>query len=111
MIIRRASTFNTSRIDHIYSDLHDKGTRLFLHYGDLTDSEQITSIIYNIEPDEVYHLGAQSHVRVSFDTPTYTGDVTGLGTTRLLKADVMCFVPMKGIERGEIGFLDKYLEY
>ena len=85
MIIRRASTFNTSRIDHIYSDLHDKGTRLFLHYGDLTDSEQVTSIIYNIEPDEVYHLGAQSHVRVSFDTPTYTGDVTGLGTTRLLE--------------------------
>ena len=84
-IIRRASTFNTSRIDHIYSDLHDKGTRLFLHYGDLTDSEQVSSIIYNIEPDEVYHLGAQSHVRVSFDTPTYTGDVTALGTTRLLE--------------------------
>lgn len=84
-IIRRASTFNTSRIDHIYSDLHKKGVKMFLHYGDLTDSEQISSIIYNIEPEEVYHLGAQSHVRVSFDTPTYTGNVTALGTTRLLE--------------------------
>jgi len=84
-IIRRASTFNTSRIDHIYADYHQKGVRLFLHYGDLSDSEQISSIIYNIEPQEVYHLGAQSHVRVSFDTPTYTGEATGLGTTRLLE--------------------------
>lgn len=84
-IVRRASTFNTSRLDHIYSDLHKEGTRLFLHYGDLSDSEQISSIIYNVEPEEVYHLGAQSHVRVSFDTPTYTGDVTGLGTGRLLE--------------------------
>ena len=69
----------------MYRDLHEKDTRLFLHYGDLSDSEQVSSIIYNIEPDEVYHLGAQSHVRVSFDTPTYTGDVTALGTTRLLE--------------------------
>ncbi|MCJ7489612.1 MAG: GDP-mannose 4,6-dehydratase, partial [Thermoplasmata archaeon] len=84
-IIRRASTFNTARIDHIFRDLHEEDTRLFLHYGDLSDSEQISSIIYNIEPDEVYHLGAQSHVRVSFDTPTYTGDVTALGTSRLLE--------------------------
>lgn len=84
-IIRRASTFNTSRIDHIFRDLHEEDTRLFLHYGDLSDSEQISSIIYNIEPDEVYHLGAQSHVRVSFDTPTYTGDITALGTSRLLE--------------------------
>ena len=84
-IIRRASTFNTARIDHIYRDYHLEDVRLFLHYGDLTDSEQISNIIYNIEPEEIYHLGAQSHVRVSFDTPTYTGEATGLGTTRLLE--------------------------
>lgn len=85
-IIRRSSTFNTSRIDHIYVDPHDPNARLFLHYGDLSDSEQISNIIYNIEPDEVYHLGAQSHVRVSFDSPEYTGNVTALGTTRILEA-------------------------
>ncbi len=85
-LIRRASTFNTKRIEHIYKDPHAPDTRLFLHYGDLSDSEQITNIIYNIKPDEVYHLGAQSHVRVSFDMPEYSGDVTGLGTTRLLQA-------------------------
>jgi len=85
-IIRRASTFNTGRIDHIYSDPHNPGTNLHLHYGDLSDSGQIIELIYNIKPDEIYHLGAQSHVRVSFDTPEYTGDVTGLGTTRILEA-------------------------
>ena len=85
-IIRRASTFNTSRIDHIYVDPHKSGARLFLHYGDLSDSEQISNVIYNIKPDEVYHLGAQSHVRVSFDIPEYSGNVTGLGTTRILEA-------------------------
>lgn len=84
-IVRRASTFNTSRIDHIFTDPHDPDSRFFLHYGDLSDDEQISHIIYNIKPDEVYHLGAQSHVRVSFDTPEYTGNVTGLGTTRLLE--------------------------
>jgi GDPmannose 4,6-dehydratase len=85
-IIRRSSTFNTSRIDHIYVDPHDPNARLFLHYGDLSDSEQISNIIYNIKPDEIYHLGAQSHVRVSFETPEYTGNVTALGTTRILEA-------------------------
>jgi GDPmannose 4,6-dehydratase len=85
-IIRRASTFNTARIDHIYVDPHDPHAKLFLHYGDLSDSEQITNIIYNIKPDEVYHLGAQSHVRVSFDIPEYTTNVNALGTTRLLEA-------------------------
>jgi len=85
-IIRRASTFNTSRIDHIYVDPHDPNARLFLYYGDLADSEQISNIIYNIKPDEVYHLGAQSHVRVSFDIPEYTGNVTALGTMRILEA-------------------------
>lgn len=85
-LIRRASTFNTGRIDHIYVDPHTPGARLFLHYGDLSNSEQISNIIYNIKPDEVYHLAAQSHVRVSFDIPEYTGDITGLGTARLLEA-------------------------
>ncbi len=85
-IIRRASTFNTGRIDHIYTDPHDPSARLFLHFGDLSDSEQINNLIYNIKPDEVYHLGAQSHVRVSFDIPEYTGNVTALGTVRLLEA-------------------------
>ncbi|MCX7817481.1 MAG: GDP-mannose 4,6-dehydratase [Syntrophales bacterium] len=85
-LIRRASTFNTGRIDHIYTDPHTEGTKLFLHHGDLSDSGQLINLIYNIKPDEIYHLGAQSHVRVSFDTPEYTGDITGLGTTRLLEA-------------------------
>jgi GDPmannose 4,6-dehydratase len=85
-IIRRASTFNTARIDHIYQDPHNPEATLFLHYGDLSDSEQVSNIIYNIKPNEIYHLGAQSHVRVSFDTPEYTGNVTALGTTRLLEA-------------------------
>jgi len=85
-LIRRASTFNTDRIDHIYRDPHEPAARLYLHYGDLANGEQLTNLIYNIKPDEIYHLGAQSHVRVSFDTPEYTGDVTGLGTTRILEA-------------------------
>jgi GDPmannose 4,6-dehydratase len=85
-LIRRSSTFNTDRIDHIYQDQHVTGTRLFLHYGDLSVSGQMADLIYNIKPDEVYHLGAQSHVRVSFDMPEYTGDVTGLGAVRLLEA-------------------------
>ena len=85
-IIRRASTFNTSRIEHIYEDPHNPGTRLFLHYGDLSSGEQLTNLIYNVEPEEIYHLGAQSHVMVSFDMPEFTGDTTGLGTTRLLEA-------------------------
>lgn len=85
-IIRRASTFHTERIEHIYVDPHVPEARLFLHYGDLSDSEQISNIIYNVKPDEVYHLGAQSHVRVSFDMPEYSGAVTALGTTRILEA-------------------------
>ncbi|MFA5346427.1 MAG: GDP-mannose 4,6-dehydratase [Candidatus Omnitrophota bacterium] len=85
-IIRRASTFNTGMILHIYVDPHSKGAKLFLHYGDISDAEQINNLIYNIRPDEIYHLGAQSHVRVSFDIPEYTGNVTALGTTRILEA-------------------------
>jgi GDPmannose 4,6-dehydratase len=85
-IIRRASTFNTSRINHLYTDPHINGTRLFLHYGDLADSSQMTKLLYDLRPDEIYNLGAQSHVRVSFDVPEYTGDVTGLSTVRILEA-------------------------
>ncbi len=85
-IIRRASTFNTQRLDHFYIDPHEPRARLFLHYGDLADSEQVSNIIHNIKPDEVYHLGAQSHVRVSFDIPEYTGNITALSTTRILEA-------------------------
>jgi GDPmannose 4,6-dehydratase len=85
-IIRRSSSINTIRIDSIYMDPHTKDARLFLHYGDLADSEQITNIIFNIKPDEVYNLGAQSHVKVSFEIPEYTGNITALGTTRILEA-------------------------
>ncbi|MGH7422970.1 MAG: GDP-mannose 4,6-dehydratase [Candidatus Methylomirabilales bacterium] len=85
-LIRRTSTFNTGRIDHLYQDPHESGVRLFLHYGDLSNAEQLTNLIYNIRPDEIYHLGAQSHVKVSFEMPEFTGDVSGLGTTRILEA-------------------------
>ena len=85
-IIRRSSTFNTSRIDHIYQDPHVNQVKLFLHYGDLSDSGQISEIIYNIKPVEIYHLAAQSHVRISFDIPEYTSDITALGSIRLLEA-------------------------
>jgi GDPmannose 4,6-dehydratase len=85
-IIRRASTFNTGRIDHLYKDPHINGVHLFLHYGDISDSTNLIKLLYRIQPDEIYHLAAQSHVRVSFDIPEYTGDVTGLGTIRILEA-------------------------
>src|SRR6187401_1810596 len=85
-IIRRASTFNTSRIDHLYTDPHFDNTRLFLHYGDLTDSVALVKLLYDLKPDEIYNLGAQSHVRVSFDIPESTGDIDGLGTLRILEA-------------------------
>jgi GDPmannose 4,6-dehydratase len=85
-VIRRASTFNTHRLDHLYVDAHDPDARLFLHYGDLTDGTRLVTLLSKVEPDEVYHLAAQTHVRVSFDEPEYTGLTTGLGTTRLLEA-------------------------
>ena len=85
-IIRRASTFNTGRIDHLYKDPHINGVKLFLHYGDIADSTNLIKLLYRIQPDEVYHLAAQSHVRVSFDIPEYTADVTGLSTIRILEA-------------------------
>lgn len=85
-IIRRASTFNTSRIDHLYVDPHDPSARLFLHYGDLSDGARLVTLLGSIDPDEVYNLAAQSHVRVSFDEPEHTADTTGTGTIRLLEA-------------------------
>src|SRR6266496_3564480 len=85
-IIRRSSSFNTDRIDHLYQDPHEKGTRLRLVYGDLNDSSSLNTILKQVQPDEIYNLGAQSHVRVSFDIPEYTGEVTGLGTVRFLEA-------------------------
>jgi GDPmannose 4,6-dehydratase len=94
-LIRRASTFNTSRIDHLYRDPHDPEARLFLHYGDLTDGSRLVTLMDRINPAEVYHLAAQSHVRVSFDEPEYTGDVTGIGTTRLLEAIRVSEVPAR----------------
>jgi len=85
-LIRRSSTFNTSRLEHIYQDPHEKSPQLFLHYGDLSDTGNIRKLIFDIQPDEVYNLGAMSHVRVSFDTPEYTADITGLGALRILEA-------------------------
>ncbi|WP_341924220.1 GDP-mannose 4,6-dehydratase [Nocardioides psychrotolerans] len=92
-LIRRASTFNTARIDHLYQDPHDPAARLFLHYGDLSDGARLVTLMHEIEPDEVYNLAAQSHVRVSFDEPEHTGDTTGVGAMRLLEA-----VRMAGIQ-------------
>lgn len=85
-IVRRSSSFNRNRIDHLYQDPRNHEASFFLHYGDLVDSERLTDIIYNIKPDEIYHLAAQSHVRVSFDLPEYTGNITALGTTRILES-------------------------
>ena len=85
-VVRRASTFNTKRIDHLYKDPHIHGVKLFLHFGDLTDGSNIARLMEKIKPNEIYHLGAQSHVRVSFDIPEYTADVSGLGTLRMLDA-------------------------
>jgi len=94
-LIRRASTFNTARIEHLYQDPHDPDARLFLHYADLTDGSRLTTLLGQIEPDEIYHLAAQSHVRVSFDEPEHTGDTTGLGTTRLLEAVRIAKLPVR----------------
>ena len=85
-IIRRASSINSSRIDHLYQDRHKRGVKLFLHYGDLSDSVSLVKMLYDLKFDEIYHLGAQSHVRVSYDIPEYTADITGVGTIRILEA-------------------------
>jgi GDPmannose 4,6-dehydratase len=94
-LIRRASTFNTQRIDHLYVDPHNPNAKLFLHYGDLTDGSRLATLLAEIHPDEVYNLAAQSHVRVSFDEPEHTGETTGLGTIRLLEAIRQSKVPAK----------------
>src|SRR3990167_8609831 len=94
-VIRRASTFNTSRINHLYQDPHISGVKLFLHYGDLTDTGNIEKLINEIKPDEIYHLGAQSHVRVSFDMPEYTANVNALGTLRILETVRKTGLPTK----------------
>ena len=94
-LIRRASAFNTQRIDHLYQDSRERGARLFLHYGDLTRAERIADLIERLRPDEIYNLAAQSHVRVSFDMPEYTGDVSGLGAARMLEALIRSGVPAK----------------
>jgi GDPmannose 4,6-dehydratase len=85
-VIRRSSSFNTERLDSLYRDPHEEQVKLKLHYGDLSESSRLVKLLYEIQPDEVYHLGAQSHVRVSFDTPEYTSDITGMGTVRLLES-------------------------
>ena len=85
-IVRRSSSFNTDRIDHLYQDPHEERARLFLHHGDLSESSRLVKLVYELQPDEIYHLGAQSHVRASFDIPEYTADITAIGTVRLLEA-------------------------
>ena len=94
-LIRRASTFNTARIDHLYRDPHDPEARLFLHYGDMGDGSRLVTLLGQVEPEEIYHLAAQSHVRVSFDEPEHTGDTTGIGTTRLLEAVRIAKLPVR----------------
>ena len=85
-IVRRSSTFNTDRIEHVYRDPHESGAKLSLHYGDLTDGQNLTNLVLDVQPDEIYNLGAQSHVRVSFDAPAYTAQVTGIGALNVLEA-------------------------
>ena len=109
-IIRRSSSFNTERIDHLYRDRHETGVKLFLHYGDLTDSSNISRILDEVKPDEIYNLGAQSHVRVSFDLPEYTADADGLGTLRLLDAIRDKGMDVKFYQAGSSEMFGKVLE-
>lgn len=109
-IIRRSSSFNTERIDHLYRDRHSKDVKLFLHYGDLTDSSNISRILEKVNPDEIYNLGAQSHVRVSFDLPEYTADADGLGTLRLLDAIRDKGMKVKFYQAGSSEMFGKVLE-
>jgi GDPmannose 4,6-dehydratase len=109
-VIRRSSSFNTERIDHLYRDFHDPEARLFLHHGDLSDASSLHSIVTAVKPDEVYNLGAQSHVRVSFDIPEYTGEVTGIGTLRLLEALRKSGLPCRFYEAGSSEMFGKVAE-
>ncbi len=109
-IIRRSSSFNTARIEHVYQDPHESGRRLFLHYGDLSDGSNLNRILEQVEPDEIYNLGAQSHVRTSFEMPVYTGDIDGLGTLRLLDAIRDSEVKTKFYQAGSSEMFGKVLE-
>ncbi|MFA6485991.1 MAG: GDP-mannose 4,6-dehydratase [Candidatus Magasanikbacteria bacterium] len=109
-IVRRSSSFNTGRIDHIYQDPHDDNRRLFMSYGDLTDGSNLSRLIGKIKPDEIYNLGAQSHVRTSFDMPVYTGNVDGLGTLRLLDAIKDSGVKVKFYQAGSSEMFGKIQE-
>ena len=109
-IIRRASTFNTSRIDHLYQDPHINGVHLFLHYGDISDSTNLIKLLYRLQPDEIYHLAAQSHVRVSFDIPEYTADVTAMGTVRILEAIREAGTPARFYQAGSSEMYGKVQE-
>lgn len=109
-IIRRSSSFNTDRIDHLYRDRHETGVKLFLHYGDLTDSSNISRVLEDVKPDEIYNLGAQSHVRVSFDLPEYTGNTDALGTLRLLDAIRDKGMDVKFYQAGSSEMFGKVLE-
>lgn len=109
-VVRRSSSFNTERIDHLYRDPHERGVRLFLHYGDLNDASSLQSIVSEVEPDEVYNLGAQSHVRVSFDIPEYTAEVTALGTIRLLEAIRKLGVPCRYYQASSSELYGKVVE-
>ena len=102
-IIRRSSTFNTQRIDHLYQDVHETDAKLFLHYGDLSDSSRLTTLLQTVEPSEVYNLAAQSHVRVSFDEPEHTGNTTGLGSIRLLEAIRLLQLPCRYYQASSSG--------
>jgi GDPmannose 4,6-dehydratase len=105
-LVRRTSTFNTSRVDHLYQDGHDPDARLFLHSGDLSDAARMISLLHEVDPDEVYNLAGQSHVRVSFDQPEYTADTTGLGTLRLLEAVRMAGVDCRFYQASSSAMLD-----
>ena len=109
-VVRRSSSFNTERIDHLYRDPHERGVRLFLHHGDLNDASSLQSIVSEVSPDEVYNLGAQSHVRVSFDIPEYTGEVTALGTIRLLEAIRKLRIPCRYYQASSSELYGKVVE-
>lgn len=109
-LIRRSSTFSTARIDHLYKDQHDPASKYFLHYGDLSDATNLNRLLRKIRPDEIYHLGAQSHVRVSFDIPEYTADVTGVGTVRILDAILDSGIDTKFYQASSSEMYGKVLE-
>lgn len=109
-VIRRSSSFNTSRIDHLYQDPHIKDVELFLHYGDISDSTNLIRLLYNLKPDEVYHLASQTHVRVSFDIPEYTADVTGVSTVRILEAIREAGIPARFYQAGSSEMFGKAQE-